>query len=166
MSTALIPGSFDPMTLGHVQVVRTAAGIFDTVYVVVMNNDMTKYVEGAKVKQYMFDIAKRTEIARLSCADIPNVKVVSRGGLLIDVFDELGADCIVKGVRNETDFAYEQTHATWNLAHNPRAVTMYLPSDPAFSHVSSTLVRERLQKGESVADILAPAAAAWIEKQR
>ncbi len=166
MSTALIPGSFDPMTLGHVQVVRTAAGIFDTVYVVVMNNDMTKYVEGAKVKQYMFDITERTEIARLSCADIPNVKVITRGGLLIDVLDELGADCIVKGVRNEADFAYEQTHAAWNLAHNPRAVTMYLPSDPAFAHVSSTLVRERLQKGESVADILAPAAAAWMEGRK
>lgn len=166
MSTALIPGSFDPMTLGHVQVVRTAARIFDTVYVVVMNNDMTKYVEGAKVKQYMFDITERTEIARLSCADIPNVKVVSRGGLLIDVLDELGADCIVKGVRNEADFVYEQTHAAWNLAHNPRAVTLYLPSDPAFAHVSSTLVRERLQNGESVADILAPAAAAWIEGRK
>lgn len=166
MSTALIPGSFDPMTLGHVQIVRTAAGIFDTVYVVVMNNDMTKYVQGAKVKRYMFDIDERTELARLSCADIPNVRVVSRGGLLIDVFDELGADCIVKGVRNEADFAYEQTHAAWNLAHNPHAVTMYLPSDPALADVSSTLVRERLQKGESVADILAPAAAAWIQGRK
>lgn len=162
MSRALIPGSFDPMTLGHGQVVRTAAEIFDEVVVLVMNNDMTKYVEDAKVKEYLFDIGARVEIARMTCADIPNVRVETRGGLLIDAFDELGADVIIKGVRNESDFAYEQIHAAWNLAHNPRAKTLYLPSDPAYAHVSSTLAREKMQKGESLDDILAPEAVEWI----
>jgi len=166
MSRAIIPGSFDPMTLGHLQVIKAAAEIFDEVIVLVMNNDMTKYVKDAKVKEYLFDTSARVEIARLTCADIPGVRVETRGGLLIDAFDELCADVIVKGVRNEADFSYEQIHAAWNLAHNPRAKTVYLPSDPAYAHVSSTLARENLQKGESLEGVLAPSAIAWIDQSR
>lgn len=166
MSRAIIPGSFDPMTLGHREVVRAAAAIFDEVIVLVMNNDMTKYVKDAKVKEYLFDTNARVEIARLTCADIPNVHVETRGGLLIDAFDEFGADVIVKGVRNEADFAYEQVHAAWNLAHNPRAKTVYLPSDPTYAHLSSTLAREKLLKGESLSDIIAPNALEWIMKYK
>ena len=162
MSRAIIPGSFDPMTLGHRQVIAAAADIFDEVVVLIMHNDMTKYVKDAKVKEYLFDTKERVEIARLTCEDIPGVRVETRGGLLIDAFDRLEGDVIVKGVRNEADFAYEQIHAAWNLAHNPRARTLYLPSDPAFAHVSSTLARERLAKGEDVSDIIAPKALAWI----
>ncbi len=162
MSRAIIPGSFDPMTLGHRQVIAAAADIFDEVVVLIMHNDMTKYVKDAKVKEYLFDTETRVEIARLTCEDIPGVRVETRGGLLIDAFDQLEGDVIVKGVRNEADFAYEQIHAAWNLAHNPRARTLYLPSDPAFAHVSSTLARERLAKGEDVSDIIAPKALAWI----
>lgn len=163
MSRAIIPGSFDPMTLGHLAVIRAAAEIFDEVVVLVMHNDMTKYVKDAKVKEYLFDAEQRTEIARLSCAELPNVRVMAKSGLLIDAFDRLEADVIVKGVRNEADFAYEQVHAAWNLAHNPRAHTVYLPSDPAYAHVSSTLVRRRLAEGAHVDDLLAPAAAAYVQ---
>lgn len=166
MSRALIPGSFDPMTLGHRQVILAASEIFDEVIVVVMNNDMTKYVKDAKVKEYAFTVKERVEIARLTCADIPGVQVITKGGLLIDVFDELGVDCIVKGVRNEADFAYEQIHASWNLAHNPRAKTLYLPSDPAYAHISSTLARERMQKGESLEGILADRVIQKLENNR
>ncbi|MBR2446245.1 MAG: pantetheine-phosphate adenylyltransferase [Clostridia bacterium] len=163
MSRAIIPGSFDPMTLGHLQVVKAAAEIFDEVIVLVMNNDMTKYVKDAKVKEYLFDTGARVEIARLTCADLPGVRVETRGGLLIDAFDELCADVIVKGVRNEADFAYEQVHAAWNLAHNPRAKTVYLPSDPAYAHLSSTLAREKLKNGESLEGVLAESVIAWLQ---
>ena len=166
MSRAIIPGSFDPMTLGHKQVIAAAAEIFDEVVVLVMHNDMTKYVKDAKVKEYAFDTDARVHIARLTCADIPNVRVETRGGLLIDAFDEFEGSAIVKGIRNEQDFAYEQIHAAWNLAHNPRAHTLYLPADPAYAHVSSTLARERLAKGEDLSDILAPEALAWILKNQ
>ena len=67
---------------------------------------------------------------------------------------------------NEADFAYEQVHAAWNLAHNPRAKTVYLPSDPTYAHLSSTLAREKLQKGESLSDIIAPNALEWIMKYK
>lgn len=166
MSRAIIPGSFDPMTLGHKQVIAAAAEIFDEVIVLVMHNDMTKYVADAKVKQYAFDTEARVHIARLTCADIPGVRVEARGGLLIDAFDEFGGDVIVKGVRNELDFAYEQIHASWNLARNPRARTLYLPADPAYARVSSTLARTRLQNGEDVSDILARDAVIWIKQNR
>jgi pantetheine-phosphate adenylyltransferase len=166
MSRAIIPGSFDPMTLGHKQVIAAAAEIFDEVVVLVMHNDMTKYVKDAKVKEYAFDTDARVHIARLTCADIPGVRVETRGGLLIDAFDEFEGSAIVKGIRNEQDFAYEQIHAAWNLAHNPRAHTLYLPADPEYAHVSSTLARERLAKGEDLSDILAPEALAWILKNQ
>ena len=166
MSRAIIPGSFDPMTLGHKQVIAAAAEIFDEVVVLVMHNDMTKYVKDAKVKEYAFDTDARVHIARLTCADIPGVRVETRGGLLIDAFDEFAGSAIVKGIRNEQDFAYEQIHAAWNLAHNPRAHTLYLPADPAYAHVSSTLARERLAKGQDLSDILAPEALAWILKNQ
>ncbi len=166
MSRAIIPGSFDPMTLGHKQVIAAAAEIFDEVVVLVMHNDMTKYVKDAKVKEYAFDTDARVHIARLTCADVPGVRVETRGGLLIDAFDEFEGSAIVKGIRNEQDFAYEQIHAAWNLAHNPRAHTLYLPADPAYAHVSSTLARERLAKGEDLSDILAPEALAWILKNQ
>ena len=166
MSRAIIPGSFDPMTLGHKQIVAAAAEIFDEVVVLVMHNDMTKYVKDAKVKTYLFDAEERVHIARLTCDNIPNVRVEARGGLLIDAFDEFAGDAIVKGIRNEQDFAYEQIHAAWNLAHNPRARTLYLPADPALAHVSSTLARERLQKGEDASDLLAPEALLWIKQRQ
>ena len=166
MSRAIIPGSFDPMTLGHKQVIAAAAEIFDEVVVLVMHNDMTKYVKDAKVKEYAFDTDARVHIARLTCADIPGVRVETRGGLLIDAFDEFEGSAIVKGIRNEQDFAYEQIHAAWNLAHNPRAHTLYLPADPAYAHVSSTLARARLEEGEDLSDILAPEALAWILKNQ
>ena len=98
MSRAIIPGSFDPMTLGHKQVIAAAAEIFDEVVVLVMHNDMTKYVKDAKVKEYAFDTDARVHIARLTCADIPGVRVETRGGLLIDAFDEFEGSAIVKGI--------------------------------------------------------------------
>ena len=161
-TVALLPGSYDPITMGHMDVIRRACSLFDRVIVAVMTNDMRAYVADAKVKQYMFSMEERTEMARLACADFDNVQVISSGGRLIDLVDEVGADIIVKGVRNEADYAYEQKHALYNRAHNPRAETLYLPADPAYDHISSTLVRERIEAGESIEDIVPAAVAAYI----
>ena len=162
---ALLPGSYDPITTGHMDVIRRAAALFDRVVVAVMTNDMRAYVPGAKVKEYMFSMDERTEMARLACENLPNVTVISSIARLIDLVDELGADVIVKGVRNETDYAYEQQHALYNRAHNPKAETLYLPADPKFDHISSTLVRERIAVGESTEDILPSEVAAHIQKR-
>ena len=148
MSTVLIPGSYDPITLGHLDVISRAAARFDRVVVAVMTNDMKKYVQDARVKTYMFSLAERKELAEVACAHLPNVEVISAGGMLIHLVDSVNADWIIKGVRSAVDFEYEQKHALYNRAHNPRAETLYMPADPAFDGISSTLVREKIRQGE------------------
>ena len=154
MSTALIPGSFDPITLGHLDIITRAAARFDRVVVAVMTNDMRKYVQDAPVKTYMFDQDERTAMAEAACGHLPNVEVISAEGMLIDLFDRVGADWIVKGVRSAVDFEYEQKHALYNRAHNPRAETLYMPADPAFDGLSSTLVRDKINRGETLDGLL------------
>lgn len=149
MSLAIVPGSFDPITVGHVDVIERAAKIFDTVLVMVMVN---------REKQYMFNIDQRTQLAKLSCDHIPNVKVLASEGMLIDAVNELGANVIVKGVRTIKDFKYEQVQAYWNKANNPKAETMYLPSDPKLKRVSSTLVRKLIEEDKPLDAILMPTA--------
>ena len=163
--TVIYPGSFDPVTLGHLQVIRRAAKMFDKVVVAVMINDSAKYHEGLSSKQYMFTMEERLEIARLSVSHIKNAEVIARTGLLIDLFDELSATAIVKGVRNSADLEYEMIHAKWNKAHNERAETLFLPADERLTSVSSTFVREKLVGGEYAAldGILAVSAIEYIK---
>ena len=148
--SVLIPGSFDPVTVGHVDVITRAAAMFDRVYVAVMTNDMSRYAPGAADKTYLFDREQRLQFVGAACAHLANVECLEADGRLIDLVDRLGVTAIVKGVRNASDFEYEQKHALWNRAHNSRAETLYLPSDPELSHVSSTCVREKLEAGESL----------------
>lgn len=162
MRTALIPGSFDPITLGHLDIITRTAARFDRVVVAVMTNDMRKYVQDALVKQYMFDREERTAMVAAACAHLSNVEVISAGGMLIDLFDRVGADFIIKGVRSAVDFEYEQKHALYNRAHNPRAETLYMPADPAFDGLSSTLVREKITCGASLESFLPAAVIEWI----
>jgi pantetheine-phosphate adenylyltransferase len=164
-TVALLPGSYDPITVGHMDVIRRAATLFDRVVVAVMTNDMQAYVAGAKAKMYMFSMDERTEMVRLASVDLPNVQVISSRAKLIDLVDELKADVIVKGIRNAADYAYEQQHALYNRAHNSRAETLYLPADPAFDHVSSTLERQRIADGQAIDDLVPAAVAAYICKR-
>lgn len=162
MSAVLIPGSFDPITLGHLDIITRAAARFDRVTVAVMNNDMQKYVQGAPVKQYMFSLTERKAMAEAACAHLPNVEVIAAGGMLVKLFDCVEADFIVKGVRNTADFEYEQKHALYNRSLDARAETLYMPADPAFDGISSTLARRRLKAGESAEGILPEAVIQWI----
>ncbi len=162
VSHALIPGSFDPITVGHVDIITRAAARFDLVTVAVMNNDMHKYVEGAPVKSYCFTLSERREMAEAAVAHLSNVKVIAAGGMLIKLFDLLEIDWIIKGVRSVADFEYEQAHALYNRAHDSRAETLYMPADPAYDGVSSTLVRDRLARGEAVEDLVPPPVADYL----
>ena len=139
MSLAIIPGSYDPMTVGHLELVRTVARLYDEVVVAVMINP---------AKKYLFDMETRVEIARTTVAELNNVRVISEKGLLIDLFDALGADAVCKGWRNDADYAYEIKMADWNREHNPRFVTKLIRSHGEFSSLSSTEVREKLFSGE------------------
>ena len=156
MTRALMPGSYDPITLGHRAVIEQALARFDEVVVAVMNN---------ADKSYLFSMEERTEIARLALADLPRVRVVCDAGLLVDLFDRVGATAIVKGVRNDADRAYEEKMAAWNKAHNPRAETILLDAPPALREVSSTRVREMLKKGQRPDGLLSPAVLAYLSKK-
>jgi pantetheine-phosphate adenylyltransferase len=161
---ALIPGSFDPITLGHLNVIRRASAMFDEVVVAVMTNDMRAYVATATSKQYLFRMEERQRMVALACEDIKNVWVIASTARLIDLFDTVDASIIVKGVRNEADYLYEQKHALWNRGHNPRAETVYLPADEQFDAVSSTRVRQAIENGAPLDDLVPAAVAQEIEK--
>ena len=159
---ALIPGSYDPVTLGHLDVIRRASAMFDEVVVAVMTNDMRAYVADAAVKTYLFSMEERQRLVALACHDLPNVWVIASTARLIDLFDAVDASVIVKGVRNETDYLYEQKHALWNRGHNPRAETVYLPADERYDAISSTCVRAAIEKGEPLEELVPSAVASEI----
>ena len=102
MKTALYPGSFDPVTVGHMDMISRAAKLCDTLIVAVMHNPD---------KRGAMRVESRVKALCEATAHIPNVRVISSRAMLVDLVDELGADLIVKGIRNEADYAYEQHHA-------------------------------------------------------
>lgn len=153
MSIALIPGSFDPMTLGHLDLVKRTLALYDEVVVAVMINDR---------KQYKHTLEQRAETVRLSLGDMERVRVVTSKGMLIDLFDEVGADVIVKGIRNEQDRLYEEEMAAWNLAHNPRAKTVFLQAADDFENISSSEVRNCLEEGAGIEGLVTPAVAEYL----
>ena len=136
------------MTLGHLDIVARACAKYDKVTVAVMINDS---------KTYAHTIEERAEMVRLTVAHLPQVQVLTDRGMLVDLFDRIGADVIVMGVRNEKDRAYEEEMAAYNLAANPRAKTVLLEADPALDTISSTAVRDMLAGGERPGGLLAPA---------
>ena len=139
MNLVIVPGSFDPMTMGHLDLVRKAAKRYDKVVVAVMINP---------AKRYCFDMQTRLEIAKRTVAEIPNVSVIAEKGLLIDLYDRLDAKAVCKGWRNEADYYYELKMADWNRAHNPRFRTEMIHSRGEHANLSSTEVRARLLSGE------------------
>ena len=153
---AVVPGSFDPLTLGHRNVVERCSGLFDRVIVgILINPD----------KKGMFSMEQRKQLAQLSLADIPNVTVETDSGYLTDFAERMGASVIVKGVRTSVDFEYEQKMAHFNRARNPRIETMYLPADELLADVSSTAVRRMLADGEDLSNVLHPNAIAWLKSR-
>lgn len=149
---AIVPGSFDPMTNGHLDIIKKAAALYDKVYVAVMINDK---------KTYMFTLEERRMIAESATAEIDGVEVISSSGWLWKLAKDLGACAIVKGYRNESDLRYEQEMAAFNDAHNPEAKTVLLKAEADLEGLSSTLVREKIRKGEALEGYLPEAA---IEK--
>ncbi len=147
MSLAIIPGSFDPMTLGHLDLIRAAAARYDEVVVAVMVNDK---------KQYLFDMSERIQMAEHTVKGLKNVRVIGDCGMLIDLFDRLEATVVFKSYRNEADLAYEREMADWNAAHNPRFVTELIQSEGERAALSSTEVRTALQKGILLTDAVHP----------
>ena len=157
MSVALLPGSFDPMTLGHLELVRRAAKDYARLVIAVMVNPE---------KETRFTPEERVEIARRTVAEFPQAEVLFDGGMLIDLYDRLGADAVVKGYRDRSDLAYERKMASWNREHNRRFRTVLIRSEGPYANVSSTEVRRRLDTGGDIRSLVHPDALELIEKKR
>lgn len=156
-SVGIVPGSFDPITLGHLDIIRRAAELCETVFVAVMIN---------AEKEYTFSIDERREIAETACKEIApeNVKVISSEGMLYTLAESLSAEVIIKGVRNETDREYELKMAEFNEEKYPAAKTLLLDASDTLAGISSTLVREKMNGGKSFEDYLSPATLEKINK--
>ncbi|MEV5836065.1 pantetheine-phosphate adenylyltransferase [Nocardia sp. NPDC052112] len=147
MAGALCPGSFDPVTNGHIDVFARAAAQFDEVVVTVMVNPK---------KQGMFSVEERMEMLREATAHLPNVRVESWQGLTVDFAKQEGIGAIVKGMRDATDFGYELQMAQMNKKLSG-VDTFFIATNPTFSFLSSSLVKEVASYGGDVTDMLPPA---------
>ncbi|MDO4762354.1 MAG: pantetheine-phosphate adenylyltransferase [Corynebacterium sp.] len=142
---AVCPGSFDPVTMGHVDIFRRAARQFDEVTVLVTGNP--------NKTSGLFTVDERLELLRESCAGIANLRVDWWSGLLVDYAKEHGISVIVKGLRSSLDYEYEVPMAQMN--RNLSGVdTMFLMTDPKYGHVSSTLCKEVIRFGGDIKDVL------------
>ena len=156
MRIAVCPGSFDPITLGHLDIIRRAAVLFDRVLVCVMTN-------GEKDRG-MFPPQRRLELARLAVADLPHVEAELWQGLLADYARQRGAGFLVKGVRCGADFDSEYQMAWINQSLAPDLETVLLPARPEFIYFSSTMAREMIRYGQDLTRYLPSAVAEEIEK--
>ena len=148
MRTAICPGSFDPVTLGHLDIIRRASGLFDRVIVVVMTN---------YAKTPLFTREERADMIRRVTADIPNVAVMHSNKLLADFAREQGSSIIIKGLRAVSDFEREFQMALMNHKLNPGLDTMFLTAEHQFMYLSSSAVKELARYDADVSDFL-PAA--------
>ena len=136
MKAAIYPGSFDPVTLGHLDIIRRSAPCFDRLFVCVMVNSD---------KKPMFSPEQRLELIRRSVADLPNVEAELWPGLLADFAVRHHASAIVRGVRNTTDFDVEYQMALINRGIHPELETLLLPASAAYQHFSSSMAREMIR---------------------
>ena len=133
MAIAVYPGSFDPITLGHLDIIKRAAAVFDKVIIGVLIN---------KSKQPLFSIEERVDLIKEVTKDIPNVEILSFNVLLIDFSDRMKADFIVRGIRAVSDFEYELMMAQTNKQLKANIETMFFATSAEYSFVSSSMIRE------------------------
>ena len=153
---ALYPGSFDPITNGHLDVIERAARLFDHVLVAVADNN---------AKNALFSTEDRVSLIRQSVSALPNVKVTSFKGLLVDFAAASGARVVVRGLRAVTDFEYEFQMALMNKTLRPDLETIFLASREVFTYVSSRVIKEVARLGGDVTRMVpAPVASALAAK--
>lgn len=158
MRTAICSGSYDPITLGHLDVIRRTADCFDQVYVCVCTN--------ADKKHQMFSPEERLLLVQAAIRELSNVEAELFDGLLAAFAGKHGANVIVRGVRNGTDFDWEQQLATINHSICGKPDTLLLPASPACQHISSSMAREMIRYGQPLDGCLPPAVLSLVEEWR
>ena len=141
MSIAVYPGSFDPITNGHVDIIRRGAKVFDKVIIgVLVNVD----------KKHLFEIDERVRLIKKVTNDIENVEVVSFNGLLVDLLKEYNANVVLKGLRNSIDFEYELQMSYMNRELDSNIETICMMSSPNNLHISSSCVKQVAKFGGNI----------------
>ena len=154
---ALYPGTFDPITLGHEDIVRRAARMFDQVVVAVAS---------AHHKKTMFTLEERLSLTREALQDCPNVQIQTCDGLVIDFAASLGATTMVRGIRSMTDFDYEFQLAGMNRRLAPKIDTVFLNTLDVYQCISSTLVREVNNLGGDVTQFVSPSVLRFMQAKK
>jgi pantetheine-phosphate adenylyltransferase len=152
---AVCPGSFDPITNGHLDIIARASRLYDEVYVAVMINSN---------KQGLFSVEERIQLIREETADCANVIVESHHGLLVDFCKQRDIPAIVKGLRAVSDFDYELQMAQMNIGLSG-VETLFVPTNPTYSFLSSSLVKEVASWGGDVAHLVPPAVLAALTER-
>ncbi len=155
-SRAMYPGTFDPFTNGHNDLVRRACRIFDHVVVAIAANPG---------KTPLFPLEQRVELARRVLADVPNVEITGFSGLTVDFAREHGLNAIVRGLRAVSDFEFEFQLATMNRRLNGEVETVFLTPTEQFNFISSTLIREIASLGGNVREFVHPLVAEALRER-
>ena len=142
---AVVPGSFDPITNGHIDIIRRAADVFDTVYVAVLNNSS---------KKPLFSIEERTALIKEVTKDLPNIRIETSSGLLIDYAREKKAKAIVRGLRAVSDFEYEMQITSMNRVLDENIETFFIMSKNQYSFLISSIVKEVAKYGGNVSELV------------
>ena len=154
---AVYPGTFDPITNGHLDLVRRAASIFETLLVAVAANPN---------KAPMFPVEKRVEMARAVLADVPNAQVVGYSDLTIEFAKKQGCQCIVRGLRAVSDFEFEFQLANMSRHLTPEIESVFMTPQEQYTFISSTLVREIAVLGGNVSEFVHPIVEVELKRHR
>lgn len=144
-SIAVCPGSFDPITYGHLDIITRGAKVFDQIYVVVLNNSS---------KKPLFSVEERIELIREVTGDIPNVVVDSFQGLLVDYAKKVNAKAIIRGLRAVSDFEYEMQITSMNRVLEDDIETFFIMTNNQYSFLSSSIVKEVAKYGGNISELV------------
>ncbi len=148
MEKAIYPGSFDPVTKGHLDIITRTSAIVDHLIVAILENPR---------KQTVFTVKERMEMLRRSTAQYPNVEIDFFGGLLIDYVEKKNINIIIKGLRAISDFEFEFQMALVNKKLNPAVETLFMVTSSKYSYLSSSIVKEIAGFGGEIKDLVPPA---------
>ncbi|MBO0996993.1 pantetheine-phosphate adenylyltransferase [Bacillus sp. SD075] len=142
---AICPGSFDPITFGHLDIIQRGANVFDEVYVVIVNNS---------AKNSLFTVEERLELITEATAHMPNVKVDFYQGLTVDYAESVSANAIIRGLRATSDFEYEMQGTSMNRFLNNKIESFFIMTKNQYSFLSSSIVKEVAKYGGDISELV------------
>lgn len=156
MKIAIYPGTFDPITNGHIDVLKKASKLFDNIILAVAN------ITG---KETIFTLEERTELCRKSLPEFPQVEVISFSGLAVDLAVEIDACTMIRGLRAVSDFEYELSLALMNKKLQPCIETIFFVPDNKYLYLSSTMIKQVVELGGNIKDLIPPCVEQALKKK-